>query len=460
MASEQRKLQSVNPHTGELIKEFDFISDEELERKLDLAANTFKTFRDTSFEQRTQWMNRVAELLEENAEKYGEIITKEMGRVYKQSKEETPKCSKWAKWYGKHAVDILKDVHLKTDSGKKTLIVYEPLGVLYQIAPFNYPFLQCLRFLTACVMAGNVAVIKHSHNTTMSALCIEELFKKAGLPEGVCQILLIEKKQSDRIITDRRIKGVTITGGVEAGRKVAKQSGEAITKHVLELGGSDAYIICDDADMDKAVQEAVKGRIVNNGESCTAAKRFVVVESRYQKFCDELTKKFKDLKMGDPMNEENDLGPLASKDLRDKVHEGVEKAVKEGAKLLCGGYIPGDKGFYYPPTVLSDVTPENPAFKEEIFGPVASIIRAKDEDDAIYLVNISNFGLGGGVFTKDEEKGERIARRLEVGLAFVNKIVTSSPEYPFGGTKDSGYGRECGEAGIKEWVNHKSLVIA
>jgi succinate-semialdehyde dehydrogenase/glutarate-semialdehyde dehydrogenase len=334
MASQKKKLQSINPHTGEVIQEFVYLSDEELEKKMQLAERAFEKYRDTSFEQRAQWMNNAADLLEQNGSKFGELVTKEMGRVYKQAKEEAPKCAKWARWYAKNAAGILKEVSLKTNSGKKTLVIYEPMGVLFQIAPFNYPYLQCLRFLTAALMAGNVAVIKHSHNTTLAALSIEKLFRDAGFPEGVCQILLIGKEQSDKLINDSRIKGVAITGSVEAGRKVAKQAGNALKKQVMELGGSDAYIICQDADMELAVKEAVKGRLVNNGQSCTAAKRFIVVESKYQNFCDQLVKKFKEVKMGDPMNEENELGPLARKDLRDKVHEAVEKSVKAGAKLL------------------------------------------------------------------------------------------------------------------------------
>jgi len=309
-------------------------------------------------------------------------------------------------------------------------------------------------------MAGNVVLIKHSHDTTMNALQVEALFKEAGFPDGACQILLVDKEQSSKLFSDPRIKGVTVTGSVEAGKSVGKQAGSNIKKTVMELGGSDAYIICEDADMDKAVKECCKGRLVNNGQSCTAAKRFVVVESKYQEFCDKLVQCFKQVKMKDPMANDCDLGPLTRKDLRDHVHEAVQKSISDGAKLLCGGKIPTGKGFYYPATVLADVTPDNTAFKEEIFGPVAAVMKARDEDHAVELVNQSRFGLGGGVFTCNEAKGEAIARRLEVGLAFVNKIVTSSPEYPFGGNKDSGYGRECGEEGIKDWVNHKTLIIA
>jgi len=455
----EEKLQSINPATGELIKEFDIISDDELERKVQLAENTFHQFRNTSFQERSKWMKKVAELLEKNAEKYGKTLAQEIGKTISQAISEPKKCAKWANYFAENSEEFLADKRVSTESGKKTIICYEPMGVLFQIAPFNFPFLQVLRFVTPAVMAGNCCLIRHSHTATLSALLIEDLFREAGFPEGVLQVLLINKDQANKLIADSRIRGITVTGSVNAGKAIAKEAGRHLKKNVMELGGSDGYIICDDVDMDKVVPECVQGRIVNNGQSCTSAKRFIVVENRYQEFCEKFTKKMKEVKMGDPMKDEMELGPLSRKDLRDQVHEAVEKAVKEGAKLLCGGYIPEGPGFYYPPTVLADVPPNSTAFDEEIFGPVASLMKVKDIPEAIELVNKSHFGLGGGVFTPDENKGEEIGRKLDVGLVAVNRIVTSSPEYPFGGTKDSGYGRESGREGIMEWVRIKSLIV-
>jgi succinate-semialdehyde dehydrogenase/glutarate-semialdehyde dehydrogenase len=452
-------IKAYNPATEELIKEFQIIGDAELEEKVRLAERTFHEFRKTSVHQRSKWMENVNKLLVQNAAKYGETITKETGKTLKQGKSEPEKCAKWAKWYAENAADLLKDKTVNTDSGK-TCVVYEPLGILLQIAPFNYPFLQSIRFLTACLMAGNVALIRPSHSTILSGLLLESVFKEAGFPEGAVQILIVSKEQVSKLISDVRIKGVTITGSVKAGKAVAKQAGDNLKKHVMELGGSDAYIICEDADLNQVVPKCVKGRLVNNGQSCTSAKRFIVNEKIYDEFCDKLVDHMKKIKMGDPMQADTQLGPLARSDLRDSVHKSVQQSVKEGAKLILGGTIPDMKGYYYPATVLKDVTPDNIACKDEIFGPVATVIKARNDDHAIELCNMSRFGLGGGVFSKNVAKAESIARKMEVGLAFVNQIVTSSPEYPFGGTKDSGYGKECGPEGFYEWVNIKSLVVS
>jgi len=366
----------------------------------------------------------------------------------------------WCKWYARNAERIMKEKVVHSAAGKTSLIIHEPMGILLQIAPFNYPFLQVFRFLSACIMGGNVALIRHGHSVTLSALLIQDIFKESGFPEGIVQILLASKEQVSKLIADPRIKGVTITGSVEAGKSIAKQAGEHLKKHVMELGGSDAYIICEDVDLDAIIPICSKGRIVNSGQSCTSAKRFIVMEEIYDDFCRKLIQEMKKIKVGDPMNKETDMGPLSRKDLRDSVHESVTKSIADGAKLLLGGLIPEDvDGFYYPATILSDITMDNTAYKEEIFGPVAAVMKAKNDADAIELCNRSSFGLGGGVFTKDEERGKKIAKEMQVGLVFVNGIVTSNPQYPFGGVKDSGYGKECGEEGLLEWVNTKSLII-
>jgi len=308
-------------------------------------------------------------------------------------------------------------------------------------------------------MAGNTILIRHGHSVTMSALAIEETFKEAGFPDGVCQIVLITKEQVSKCIADFRTKGVTVTGSVGAGRAIAKQSGEHIKKTVMELGGCDPYIICNDADLDFAVKMSVWGRVGNNGECCAAMKRALVVDKLYNEFCEKITKEMQSIKVGNPMEEDTYLGPLARSDLRDQVHKGVQEALKGGAKLLCGGKMPEGKGFYYPPTVLADVTEDNFAFKEEIFGPVLAIVKIKDEEEGVRMANNNQFGLGGGFFTKDVDKAIKLGKKLECGMVYINRTATTQPEYPFGGMKNSGYGRECGEPGIKEWVNYKSYVI-
>jgi len=454
---DSKKIRSINPASGELIREFNMMSDADLEERVKLAERAYTDFKNTSIQQRCQWMKRVSELLIQNAEKYGNVITMETGKPINQGISEPKKCAKWPKYYAEHAEELLRDTPVETTVGQ-CIKVRESLGILLQIAPFNYPFLQCLRFLSACVVAGNVALIRHSHSTTMSAMLIGELFKEAGFPEGVVQILLITKDQVSTLIGDRRIRGVTITGSVSAGRAIAKQAGEHLKKHVMELGGSDAYIICDDVDMNEVIQQCVKGRITNNGQSCTSAKRFIVHEKIYDEFCNKLVERFKQIKMGDPMDPKNELGPLSREDLRDVAHGSVKRAVQDGAKLLLGGKIPDGNGFYYPATILADVTRDNAAYREEIFAPVAAIMKASDDKEAIELANSSQFGLGGGVFCRDAARADMLARKIEAGLVFVNDIVTSSPEFPFGGVKDSGYGKESGPEGLYEWVNTVSLV--
>jgi len=461
MPKEERPLQAINPATGELFKEFNYISDKELETKVTLAVQTFNRFKTTPIEDRAKWMKAAGDLLENNASEYGKTMTREMGKPIKNSISETKKCAKWCRWFADNGAKLMADEELPVDkeTGKRALITYQPMGVLLQIAPFNFPFMQVIRLASVALMAGNCLLIRHSHNTTMCALLLQDVFAKAGFPEGSFQILLSTKDQLSKLIADPRIKGVSLTGSTRSGKHVAKQCGENVKKHVLELGGSDAYIICGDCDLEPTVKDCVQGRIGNAGQSCTAAKRFVVVESIYDQFCQKLVQKMQEVKMGDPMKEDTEMGPLAREDLRNNVHNTVEQALKEGkAKLLCGGKIPDMKGFYYPPTVL-EVTPDSIAVKEEIFGPVACVLKARDEQHAIELSNQSMYGLGGGVFTKDEKKGEKIARELECGMAFVNRIVTSNPQYPFGGVKDSGYGKECGVQGFREWVIIKTLII-
>jgi succinate-semialdehyde dehydrogenase/glutarate-semialdehyde dehydrogenase len=385
-----------------------------------------------------------------------------MGKTLDQAVYEAKVCAKFAWWYADNAPKILADKPVDpTDLGKKAMKIYQPFGVLFQIAPFNYPLWQCFRFLTAAVSAGNVGLIRPSHATTMSGYHVEEAFKEAGFPEGTVQVVLVSKDQSSKLIADPRIMGVTITGSTNAGKAIAKQAAENLKRHVMELGGSDPYIIREDVDIDQIMAECIRGRIGNCGQCCVAAKRFIVNQKIYNSFVDKYVSHMKKLKFGDPMDKEVNLGPLARFDLRDTIHDQVERAKKEGARVLCGGEIPKDlKGAFYPPTVLVDVDTNNPAWKEEIFGPVAVIVKAKDDKEAIALANDTIYGLGGGVFTKDLNKADEIVRQLQSGMTFFNRCAIFGPQIPFGGVKAAGYGKECGEEGLLEWVNIKSVVVA
>jgi succinate-semialdehyde dehydrogenase/glutarate-semialdehyde dehydrogenase len=353
---------------------------------------------------------------------------------------------------------MLQDTPINVGSGLKCFLSHERLGILFQIAPFNFPFHQVIRFLSVSLMIGNVAIFHHSHNTPMSAVALENIFSKSGFPPNTVQLAFITREQSDKLIKDPRVCGVSVTGSVAAGAAVAKKAGEEVRKQVMELGGSDAYIVCNDCDLNYTIKECVRGRTTNNGQSCVAAKRFIVHKDVYDEFVKGFVDTMKQLKMGDPMEEGTDIGPLARKDLRDTCHDQVKRAVSNGAKLLLGGQVPQTKGFFYPPTVL-EVSPNNPVFKEEIFAPVAMITKANSEEEALHLANSSPFGLGGGVFTRDTDKGVKLVRKLESGLGFVNKVVDQMPQYPFGGIKYSGYGKESGEAGLKEWVRLKTVLI-
>jgi succinate-semialdehyde dehydrogenase/glutarate-semialdehyde dehydrogenase len=459
-AKKQRAtLQSINPVNGELIKEYNYISDQELENKIDKAWSAFQAWKDTDIGKRAEMLRRYGRVIEKNMDKYANQISLEMGKTLRDARIELERCAKFAYYYADNGQKFLADVPVTTEA-ERAYVACEPLGVVFQVAPFNYPFLQVLRFATGAIVAGNTVLVRHAHSTTGCNLLLEESFREAGFPEGVFQALLITREQTSKVIGDLRVKGCSVTGGVGAGAAIAKQAGEHLKKTVMELGGCDAYIVCDDCDMDWTIEELAKGRCFNNGECCAATKRAIVLESKYDEFVRRMTDYFKnEVKMGDPKNPKTYLGPLARADLRDKVHQGVQEALKGGAKLMCGGKIPDGPGSYYPATVLADVNEDNYAFQEEIFGPVLAITRARDENDAIRLSNKNKFALGGGCFTKDIKKAERIGKKVESGMFYINRMAAVLPEYPFGGLKLSGCGRECGEAGLKEWVNHRSYVI-
>ncbi|MCL4164715.1 UNVERIFIED_CONTAM: hypothetical protein GTU68_014588 [Idotea baltica] len=385
-------------------------------------------------------------------------MTREMGKLLKQSYQEIELCIGICKYTASEGLKQLKEEHRELQDGGKGTIYYAPIGIVYGIQPWNFPLYQAIRYSIVNLMAGNGVLLKHATNVTGCALKLNEIFEEAGLPKDVFKVLIIDHDVSDKIIENEFVRGVTLTGSSDAGRYVAKKSAEVLKKTVLELGSNDAYIVLDDADVDLAAETCAKGRLYNNGQTCVAAKRFIVVENVFDVFKEKFVAIMNDMKMGDPTDEVSDLGPIARKDLRKELHDKVLDSVRKGAEILCGGEIPDTIGFYYPSTVLGDVKPGQPAYEEELFGPVASLIRAKDDEDAIRIANDSKFGLGGGIFSKDEDKAMTLAKNhFDTGMVKINSFGLAYPNMPFGGVKESGYGREHGGLGIREFVNVKSI---
>lgn len=451
-------LQTINPATGELIQEFKEMGKDEINEVLDTSVVAYKEWRNTSFETRSKLLFKVAADLRKNSLEYGRIITLEMGKPLAQAVAEVEKCAWGCEYYAEHAEEFLADDVIQTEA-QKSYVHYQPLGVLLAVMPWNFPFHQVFRAAAPATMAGNVVVLKHASNVTMSALKMVEIFERAGYPKGVFSTLLVGGAHMDAIVADARIAAATVTGSEFAGSRVAAVAGEHIKPTVLELGGSDPFIILEDADLESAVAGAVTGRTLNAGQSCICAKRFIVVESVYDEFVDKFVPVMEALKMGDPQDAETQIGPLARADLRDELHKQVEASVEKGARVLTGGRIPDMAGSYYPPTVLVDVAPGMPAYDEEFFGPVAIVIKVKDEKDAIRVANDSRFGLGGAVWSQDIERAQQVAHQIESGAVFINDFVKSDPRLPFGGIKKSGYGRELSRHGIHEFVNAKTIVV-
>jgi succinate-semialdehyde dehydrogenase / glutarate-semialdehyde dehydrogenase len=452
-------LSSINPTNNNLIKTYNELSGEESSQIISLADESFTNWKETKFSIRSELMKNAAKVLRENSAEYSVLMTTEMGKPILQSRAEVEKCAWVCDYYAENAEKFLEDEIIKTEA-TKSFVSYQPLGVILAVMPWNFPFWQVFRFAAPNLMAGNVGLLKHASNVSGCALAIEKVFRKAGFPENIFRTLLVTSKNVKDIISNEKVRAVTLTGSVPAGQSVASLAGSLIKKTVLELGGSDPYVVLEDADLEKAVVSCVNSRLINAGQSCIAAKRFIVVESVYNEFeklfLDFMSKK----KMGDPLDEKNDLGPQANVQLRDELHKQVLKSVKQGAELILGGTIPEMDGAFYPPTILKNVKHGMPAFDEELFGPVAALIKAEDENDAINLANKSIFGLGAAVFTNDIERGERIAKeKLNAGCCFVNDYVKSDPRLPFGGIKESGYGRELSPFGIKEFVNIKTVYI-
>ena len=452
-------LKSINPSNGELIASYEEMTKGEVKVIISDVNSAYREWRQTSFSHRAQLMNNAAQILQAKKEDLGKLMSIEMGKPFSQAVAEANKCASVCEYYADHAERILGDQIIETDASK-SYITYRPIGIVFAVMPWNFPFWQVLRFAAPALMAGNVGILKHASNVQGCALEIEKVFHDAGFPNNVFRTLIIGSKRVKEVIENPHIKAVTLTGSTPAGKAVASQAGAVLKKTVLELGGSDPYIILEDADLDKAVTACMIGRFLNTGQSCIAAKRFIVVDSILDEFRTKLLEAMKTQKWGDPFDEDVNIGPMVNTWSRDEVHEQVTSSIEEGAKLLVGGEVPDVEGAFYPATLLDNVGPGMPAFDDEIFGPVASIIPVNDEAEAIRLANQTPFGLGGAVFTRDVEKGERIAaNEIEAGCCFVNDFVRSDPRLPFGGIKESGYGRELSEAGIREFTNMKTVYI-
>ncbi|MEU9667647.1 NADP-dependent succinic semialdehyde dehydrogenase [Streptomyces bobili] len=451
-------IATVNPANGETLKTYEAMDEEELERRLRLAEATFRTYRTTAFADRARLLNRAADLLDEDRAEIARVMTTEMGKPVQQARAEAAKCAKAMRWYAEHAPELLADERpaesdVRDSGASHALVRYRPLGPVLAVMPWNFPLWQVVRFAAPALMAGNVGLLKHASNVPQTALYLEDLFHRAGFTEGCFQTLLIGSGAVDEILRDERIKAATLTGSEPAGRAVASTAGEMVKKTVLELGGSDPFVVMPSADVDRAAEVAVTARVQNNGQSCIAAKRFIVHSDVYDRFAERFTEGMKALKVGDPLEEETQVGPLASEQGRADLEELVDDARRGGATVLCGGERPDGPGWYYPPTVLTGLGREMRIHREEAFGPVATLYRAADLDEAVLIANDSPFGLSSNVWTRESAEVDRFVRDLEAGGVYVNGMTASHPAFPFGGVKRSGYGRELSGHGIREFCN-------
>lgn len=452
-------MESINPHSGNSIQCYSPETDETVATRLLAAAGAFEKWKATSFSDRAKLLRAAGTAMRDRKTELAGLMADEMGKVLRDGLAEVQKCADCCDYYAEHAHRFLQKQLVESDA-QESYVAYDPLGVILAIMPWNFPFWQVFRFAAPALMAGNVGVLKHASNVSGCALAIESVFRDAGFPPHVFSTLLVESSRVETLIRSPLVSAVTLTGSTPAGRSVAGIAGSELKKSVLELGGSDAYVVLEDADLDLAVDLCVKSRLINAGQSCIAAKRFIVVAPLRQAFEQRYAERFSAIRYGDPRDPATDIGPMARTDLRDQVHEQVMKSVQQGARLLVGGVVPDGPGAYYPATVLAGVKPGMTAFDEEIFGPVAAIIEADDEEHALALANQSVFGLGAALFTRDKDKADRLARQIEAGSVFVNAFVKSDPRLPFGGIKQSGYGRELSWFGIQEFVNIKTVYHA
>ena len=452
-------MEAINPATGEQIGSYEEHTDDEVDRTLETAVDTFDEWRDRPLREREELLASAADVLRENKQRYAETMTEEMGKPISQAIGEVEKCAWACDHYAEYAGSYLEAEQFPSPPGTEVRTVHDPLGPVLAVMPWNFPFWQVIRFAAPYLTAGNVGVLKHASNVPGCAMALEEVFEEAGYPEGAFQTLLVGSDRMDDVIADDRIRAATLTGSGPAGRAVAETAGRHLKKTVLELGGSDPFIVLDDADLDSAVETGVVARTLNGGQSCIAAKRFVLHDAIAEEFTDRLVAEFEDLRVGDPMDEDTDVGPQADPDLMADLHEQVEASVDAGATVLTGGEPLDRDGAYYPPTVLTDIPRGCPADTEETFGPVAAVYTVDDEEEAVELANATRFGLGASLWTEDRDRGRRLARGIDAGCVYINELTKSDPRIPFGGVKDSGYGRELSEGGIKEFVNRKTVWV-
>ncbi|MEQ6248741.1 NAD-dependent succinate-semialdehyde dehydrogenase [Sulfitobacter sp. HNIBRBA3233] len=454
-------ITTKNPATEETLKSYDLMSTETAISEVEACHQAFLEWRKTTHEERGTHCRNIAKVLREHKEELAKLMTSEVGKLYKDGLTEVELCARIFEYSADHGPEALADEERTHSGGKKRgIVTYQPIGVIYSIQPWNFPLYQPVRVLAANLMAGNGCVLKHAEICTGSGIRLRELCIEAGLPEDIFKVIVIDHDTSDKLIEHKLVRGVTMTGSDRAGRQIGAAAAKALKKTVLELGSNDAYLVLDDADIETAVKFSTMGRLYNNGQTCVSAKRFVVTDKNYDAFVDAYVKAMADIPMGDPMDDDTKLGPLSSQDQFETVRDQVEESVKNGAKVLCGGEVPDRIGAYYPATVLGDVTPGMPAYDDEIFGPVAAVIRAKDDRDAMRIANDSRYGLGGGIFCTDEDHAIQLAREeFDTGMIRINSFGAADPNMPFGGVKDSGYGREHGGFGMKEFINAKAVFL-
>lgn len=451
-------IQSVNPFTNEVIKQFDEASSEDVKDALKGAEEAYQDWRKATFKERAGVVRRAADIMEDDIEHYAYLMTLEMGKVKREAHAEIKKCAACLRYYAEHAESFLKNEPLPVEEGE-AYIAYDPIGPVLAIMPWNFPYWQVIRFAAPNLMAGNVGILKHASSVPQVSMALEEIFLKAGAPDNVFKSLLVGSDKINKIIDNPIVQGVTLTGSEAAGSKVAERAGRNIKKSVMELGGSDPFVVLDDADLELAADMAVKSRLINFGQSCIAAKRFIIVKKVYNQFLEMFREKMVAIKIGDPTDDDVDYGPMAREDLARELLEQVQAGIKKGAKAVLGGDRPKMEGAFFNPTILTDVKKSNPIYDQELFGPVAMVFNVKNEKEAIKLANDSRYGLGGSVWTQDRDRGAYVARMINSGAVYVNKMMASDPAVPFGGVKKSGFGRELSYLGIREFMNQKTIWV-